>query len=63
MPKRTLPLRHLYQPDPGITDRRGGIDSCQHCPLPKTHPVHQVPATPADAARLDARRLGESENR
>lgn len=30
---------------------------------PQLCPVNQLPPVPADAARLDARRLGESENR
>lgn len=50
---------HAYQPDPGITDRPGGVDGCAHCPLPRQHPVHDVPPVPADAAAIDARRLGE----
>lgn len=60
MPKRQLPPRHLYQADPGMTDRRGGVDGCAHCPLPKAHSVHDVPAVSADAALIDARRLGEA---
>lgn len=51
---------HAYQPD-GLSDRRGGIEGCQHCPLPRVHPVHTLPATPADAAQLDARKLGEAD--
>lgn len=56
--KTAIPT-HAYTADPGITDRRGGTEGCAHCPLPRAHPVHQLPPVPADAALADARKLGE----
>ena len=50
---------HQYQPEPDITDWRGGTEGCAHCPLPRRHPVHDVPAVTADAVAADAARLGE----
>lgn len=55
----TIPT-HAYVADPGTSDRRGGVESCAHCPMPRGHAVHDLPAVPADAALVDARRLGES---
>lgn len=61
MPKTALPT-HVYQPD-GLSDRRGGPEGCQHCTMPRAHPVHTLPPVPVDAVLVDARRLGESEDR
>lgn len=51
---------HAYQPD-GVVNHRS--EQACTCNLPKAHPVHVLPPVPADAAVLDARRLGESEDR
>lgn len=56
MTNHKIPV-HAYQPD-GLPNHRG-VDGCAHCPLPRQHPVHDVPPVPADAAAMDARRLGE----
>lgn len=56
MPKTKIPI-HAFQPD-GLPNHRGE-QACSTCHLPQRHPVHDVPAVPADAAEVDARRLGE----
>lgn len=56
MPKIAIPV-HPHQPD-GLPNHRGE-QGCTACNLPQRHPVHDVPPVPADAAVVDARRLGE----
>jgi hypothetical protein len=50
----------VFLPDPAVRDWRGE-PGCVACPMPRSHPVHEVPPTSAEVDRVDARRLGEAE--
>lgn len=54
---KTKPATHVYASD-GITPQQG--DPWCTCGLPKQHPVHALPAVPAEVAAAEQRRMGES---
>lgn len=50
---------HTYLPGPLAADWRGGRPCT--CGLPRSNRVHDTPETPPEAAAIDARILGETE--
>lgn len=54
--------RHVFVADDTATtwDNKPG---CAECPLPKDHPVHDVPEVTDEVRDETARRIGEREDR
>lgn len=54
-----LPLpTHVYEPD-HATPGRDGKPGCSHCPLAKSHAVHDLLPTSDAVREHEARRYGE----
>lgn len=51
---------HLFQPDHSLTIDGRGEHPCSTCGLPQQHRSHDVPELPPEAAEIDARILGET---
>jgi hypothetical protein len=55
---KTKPTAHVYTSD-GVAPQQG--DPWCTCGLPRQHPVHTLPAVPAEVAAAEQRRMGEAD--